>query len=62
MTPPPHPPLVEGRDYTVDHQGRYIFTAAYLQARGHCCTSGCQNCPYGPADRPPSIDGPKGQR
>jgi hypothetical protein len=44
-TPPP--PLVEGRDYDLDPDGRYVFTAAYLAARGTCCRSGCRHCPYG---------------
>ena len=44
MTDPP--PLIEGQDYTVDDRGRYVFTAAYLLARGRCCASACQNCPY----------------
>ena len=41
------PPLVEGRDYYVDPDGLYVFTAAYLLARGTCCRSGCRHCPYG---------------
>ena len=41
------PPLVEGRDFYVDPDGRYVFTAAYLLARGTCCRSGCRHCPYG---------------
>jgi hypothetical protein len=48
--PPPAPalpPLVADRDYTVDPDGRYVFTAAYLLARGTCCGSGCRHCPYG---------------
>ena len=54
-------PLVEGRDYTVDPRGTWVFTRAYLLGRGRCCTSGCRNCPYGnaPADRiekPPNPD------
>ena len=40
-------PLVEGRDYYVDPDGLYVFTAAYLLARGTCCRSGCRHCPYG---------------
>jgi hypothetical protein len=40
--------LVEGEDYTVDPvTGNWIFTAQYLERRGYCCESGCQNCPYG---------------
>ena len=41
------PPLVEGRDYSVDPDGLYVFTTAYLLARGTCCRSGCRHCPYG---------------
>jgi hypothetical protein len=41
------PALVDGRDYYVDADGRYVFTAAYLLARGSCCQSGCRHCPYG---------------
>ena len=39
--------LVEGRDYYVDPDGLYVFTEAYLLARGTCCRSGCRHCPYG---------------
>jgi len=24
----------------------FVFTAAYLTARGTCCDSGCRHCPY----------------
>jgi len=41
------PPLVQGRDYYVDPDGLYVFTEAYLLARGTCCRSGCRHCPYG---------------
>ena len=43
----PLPPLVAGRDYYIESDGRYVFTAAYLLARGTCCGSGCRHCPYG---------------
>jgi hypothetical protein len=26
--------------------GLFVFTAAYLRARGTCCDSGCRHCPY----------------
>jgi hypothetical protein len=26
--------------------GLFVFTAAYLAARGTCCDSGCRHCPY----------------
>jgi hypothetical protein len=29
--------------------GLFVFTAAYLKARGTCCDSGCRHCPYGNA-------------
>jgi hypothetical protein len=40
--------LIEGRDYVVDARGAWVFTAAYLARRGHCCGSGCRHCPYAP--------------
>ncbi|MDY3563834.1 DUF5522 domain-containing protein [Gemmata sp. JC673] len=42
----------EGVDYYVEN-GRWVFTAAYHQKRGHCCQSGCRHCPFGnsPSDR-----------
>ncbi|MEX2672905.1 MAG: DUF5522 domain-containing protein [Phycisphaeraceae bacterium] len=41
--------LTEGEDFYVDPDGRYVFTAAYLLKRGHCCENGCRHCPYGSA-------------
>jgi hypothetical protein len=26
--------------------GLFVFTAAYLAARGTCCDSACRHCPY----------------
>jgi hypothetical protein len=26
--------------------GLFVFTAAYLAARGSCCDSACRHCPY----------------
>lgn len=26
--------------------GYWVFTAAYLVARGSCCDTGCRHCPY----------------
>lgn len=40
-------PLKEGEDYYLDDQGRYVFTKEFHLKRGHCCQSGCLNCPYG---------------
>jgi Family of unknown function (DUF5522) len=37
----------EGEDGYVDPEtGLFVFTAAYLEARGTCCDSGCRHCPY----------------
>jgi hypothetical protein len=37
----------EGEDGYVDPEsGLFVFTAAYLAARGTCCDSGCRHCPY----------------
>lgn len=41
----------EGIDYTLDAQGRWVFTARYLEARGTCCFQACRNCPWGQAGR-----------
>jgi hypothetical protein len=32
--------------YTDPETGLFVFTAAYLEARGTCCDSGCRHCPY----------------
>jgi hypothetical protein len=39
--------LMEGEDFYFDDDGLMILTATYLRKRGHCCESGCLNCPYG---------------
>jgi hypothetical protein len=45
-TPDPKPaPLQLGVDYYLEN-GRYVFTADFLQRRGYCCGSGCRHCPY----------------
>jgi hypothetical protein len=38
--------LLEGIDYTLDEQGRRIFTSGYLLSLGYCCRDECPNCPY----------------
>jgi hypothetical protein len=39
--------LARGDDgYTDPVSGFFVFTAAYLAARGDCCESGCRHCPY----------------
>ncbi len=51
--------LLEGIDYDIE-AGRWVFTAAYHQKRGHCCENVCRHCPFGnsPADREkPANDG-----
>jgi hypothetical protein len=36
-----------GEDGYIDPEsGLYVFTEAYLAARGTCCDSGCRHCPY----------------
>jgi hypothetical protein len=32
--------------YTDPASGLFVFTAAFLAARGTCCDSGCRHCPY----------------
>ena len=43
--------LVKGIDYIINEEGNLVFTAHYLLKRGHCCQSGCLNCPYNYSDR-----------
>lgn len=45
--------LIENQDYYLDKNGNMVFTKEYHLKRGHCCQSGCLNCPYGPID--PSV-------
>ncbi len=39
------PKLVDGVDYYME-DGKMVMTAYFLLKRGHCCNSGCRNCPY----------------
>jgi len=32
--------------YEDPETGLFVFTAAYLSARGTCCDSDCRHCPY----------------
>lgn len=45
------PALIKDIDYIINQDGDLVFTASYLLKRGHCCQSGCLNCPYGYKDR-----------
>jgi hypothetical protein len=51
--PPPdvvaaHEAAVQAGDdgYVDPRTGFFVFTRAYLLARGECCDSGCRHCPY----------------
>ena len=37
---------IEGIDYTLNEQGRKIFTGRFLLTLGYCCRMNCPNCPY----------------
>ena len=50
MTTQPKP-LIENIDYVINDDGNLVFTSHYLLKRGHCCMSGCLNCPYGYTDK-----------
>lgn len=43
-----HRQAIEGRrpGYLDPASGLWVWTAAYLWERGHCCDSGCRHCPY----------------
>jgi hypothetical protein len=38
--------LIKNIDYYLDSNGNLVFTREYHLKRGHCCKSGCLNCPY----------------
>lgn len=38
--------LIPEVDYIINEEGNLVFTKTYLLKRGHCCMSGCTNCPY----------------
>jgi hypothetical protein len=40
--------LVEGIHYTINEDGRVVFTALYLIQQQKCCGNGCVNCVYSP--------------
>ncbi|WP_083860466.1 DUF5522 domain-containing protein [Pseudobdellovibrio exovorus] len=42
----PETPLIPEKDYYIDTNGLYVFTADYLKRRGYCCDNGCRHCPY----------------
>lgn len=55
--------LLEGKDFYYSDSGQKIFTKAYLLKRGHCCKSGCLNCPYESGQQlnpniPPELNDP----
>jgi hypothetical protein len=51
-------PLIKDLDYIINEDGNLVFTAYYLLKRGHCCMSGCVNCPYGFGDKvDPNLPG-----
>jgi len=39
--------LIEGEDYYINEDGRWVFTEKYHLDRGYCCDNHCLHCPYG---------------
>lgn len=55
-TDPKNPVLVEGVDFVFNKAGLMVLTKEYHLKRGYCCSSGCQNCPYGYGEKvDPSV-------
>lgn len=42
----PDAPLLPGRDFHPDPDGRWVLTAQYLLRRGECCDLNCRHCPW----------------
>ena len=40
------PVLIEGEDFYINSENKFVFTSLYLSKRGTCCGNGCQNCPF----------------
>ncbi len=40
------PVCLEGRDYQIEADGRWVFSREYLVTREICCGSKCLNCPF----------------
>jgi hypothetical protein len=38
--------MIQDVDYYIDPKGKWVFTAAYHEARGYCCGEACKHCPY----------------
>ena len=38
--------MIKDIDYYIDPSGKWVFTAAYHEARGYCCGQACRHCPY----------------
>ena len=54
--PSSNPVLKEGEDYIFNDAGLMVLTREYHLKRGYCCSSGCQNCPYGYGEKvDPSV-------
>ena len=47
--------FIEGKDFEVTKDGKVVMTESYLLKRGRCCSSGCQNCPYGYKNPNPEV-------
>ena len=35
------------KDYYINSEGNFVFTAAYHLSRGYCCKNECKHCPWG---------------
>jgi hypothetical protein len=38
--------MIEGLEYYIDVDGKYVFTELYHNQRGHCCGNACRHCPF----------------
>jgi len=38
--------MIEGLEYYIDVDGKYVFTELYHTQRGHCCGNACRHCPF----------------
>jgi hypothetical protein len=38
--------LIEGEDFYINENGKYVFTENFHLKRGYCCNNNCKHCPY----------------
>lgn len=38
--------MIEGIQYYLDPNGKWVFTETFHKSRGYCCGNACRHCPF----------------